>query len=105
MHTFHSPVDGRSTPVSRQNRGVVDNGAMFGVVNDLHGDILGAKCEDIELSSCGLVLVNNLWNDLTLHTPAGELKNSNSVLFCLGGCGRKVTQLLTEVNVNKTHTV
>lgn len=36
----HSPVDSRSSSVARQQGGVVDNGAMFGVVDDLHGDEL-----------------------------------------------------------------
>lgn len=75
--------------MARQQGGVVDDGAMFGVVNDLHGDELGAEGEDVELSTGGIVLSHYLWDGLALHTPAGELEDGNTILLRLSGCGAK----------------
>lgn len=71
--------------MARQQGGVVDDGAVFGVVDDLHGDELGAEGQDIELSTCGFVLGHHLRNGLALHTPAGELEDSHAILLCLSG--------------------
>lgn len=70
--------------MARQQRGVVDDGAVPGVVDDLHGDELGAEGQDVELGARGLVLSHHLWDGLTLHTPAGELEDRYAVLLGLG---------------------
>lgn len=75
--------------MARQQRGVVDDGAVFGVVDDLHGDELGAERQDVELGADGLVLSHHLRDSLALHTPAGELEHGNTILLRLSCCGRK----------------
>lgn len=75
--------------MARQQGGVVDDGAVFGVVDDLHGDELGAEGQDVELGTGGLVLSHNLRDGLALHTPARELEDGNSILLRLSCCGRK----------------
>ncbi len=75
--------------MARQQGGVVDNGAVFGVVDNLHGDELGAEGQDVELGTSGLVLSHHLCDGLALHTPAGELEDGNSILLRLGCCGIK----------------
>lgn len=69
--------------MTRQQGGVVDDGAMFGVVDDLHGDELGTEGQDVELGTRGLVLSHHLWDGLTLHTPAGELEDGHAILLSL----------------------
>ncbi|TNN79678.1 hypothetical protein EYF80_010052 [Liparis tanakae] len=73
----------------RQQGGVVDDGAVLGPVNDLHGDELGAEGQDVELGASGLVLSHHLWDGLALHTPAGELEDGDAILLRLSCCGKK----------------
>lgn len=80
-----SPVDGRGSPVAGQQGGVVDDGAVLGVVDDLHGDELGAERQDVELGAGGCVLSHHLWDGLALHTPAGEFEDGDAILLRLGG--------------------
>jgi len=75
--------------VQRQQGGVVDDGAVLGPVNDLHGDELGAEGQDVELGASGLVLSHHLWDGLALHTPAGELEDGDAILLRLSCCGEK----------------
>lgn len=70
--------------MARQQRGVVDDGAVFRLVDDLHGNKLRAERQDVELSSSLRILVHHLEDGLTLHAPAGEFENSNAILFCFG---------------------
>ena len=46
-----------------QDGGMVDDGAMFRVVDDIHGNELGTKWQHIEVSSKRLVLLKHLWRD------------------------------------------
>lgn len=62
---------------------MVDDGAMFRVVNDLHGDELGAEGQDIKLSASGCILSHHFWNGLALYTPAGKLEDRDAILLCL----------------------
>lgn len=80
--------------MARQQRGVVDDGAVFGVVDDLHGDELGAEGQDVELCTRCFVLGHHIRDGLALHTPAGELEDSHAVLLCLGGCVKKTTCII-----------
>lgn len=80
-----SPVDGRGPPVQRQDGWVVDDGAVFGVVDDLHGDELGAEGHDVELGPHGIVGVPHLWEGSPLHPPLREFENRRPVLL---GCHR-----------------
>lgn len=84
-HECHSPVDSGGSPVARQQGGVVDDGAVFGVVDDLHGDELGAEGQDVEFGACGFVLGHHILNGLALQTPAGELEDGDAILLCLSG--------------------
>ena len=93
-HVYHSPVDGRGSPVARQQGGVVDDRAVFRVVDDLHGDELGAKGQNIEFSTCGLVLSYHLWDGLALHTPAGGLEYRNTIFLRFSCCDQKKYQSL-----------
>lgn len=66
---------------------MVDDGAVFGVVDDLHGDKLGAEGQNVELGTCGRVLRHHLWDGLAFHAPAGELEYGHAIFLCLSGCG------------------
>ena len=44
-----------------QDGGMVNDGAMFGTVDDIHGDKLRAEREYIELSTKRLVFLKHLW--------------------------------------------
>lgn len=65
--------------------GVVDDGAVLGTVDDLHGDELRAEGQDVELGPHRPVLVHHLWDGLALQTPAGELEDGDAILLCLRG--------------------
>lgn len=69
--------------MARQQGGVVDDGAVLRVVDDLHGDELGAEWQDVEFGASGHVLSHHLWDGLALHAPAGELEDGYTVLLCL----------------------
>lgn len=75
--------------MARQQGGVVDDGAVSGVVDDLHGDELRAEGQDVELCAKGRVLSHHLRDGLALHTPAGELEDGDTVLLRLSCCGKK----------------
>lgn len=66
-----------------QQGGMIDDGAMFGVINDLHRDELGAEGQNIEFCSSSFVLIHHLWDGLALHSPAGELEDRDPVLLRL----------------------
>lgn len=93
-HRHYSPVDSRGSPVARQQGGVVDDGAVFGVVNDLHGNELGAEGQNVELGTRSLVLRHYLRDGLALHTPAGELEHGHAIFLRLSGCGKKEIKFL-----------
>lgn len=76
-----SPVDGRRPPVQRQDGRVVDDGAVFGVVDDLHGNELGAEGHDVEFGPHGIVSFPHLRQGVTLDPPLGELENRRAVLL------------------------
>lgn len=82
-----SPVDGRRSPVQRQDGRVVNDGAVLGVIDDVHGDELGAEGHHVELGSHRLVSTHHLRDGLSLHPPAGELKHGRAVLLRCHGCG------------------
>lgn len=69
--------------MARQQGGVVDDGAMFGVIDHLHGDELGAEGQNVEFCSSRFVLIHHFWDGLALHSPAGELEDRDPVLLCL----------------------
>lgn len=79
------PVDGGGPPVAWQQRGVVDDGAVLGVVDNLHGDELGAERQHVELGARGLVLGHHLRQRLALQAPAGKLEDRHIVPLCLDG--------------------
>lgn len=83
--------------MARQQRGVVDDGAVFGMVNNLHGNELGAEGHDVQFGACGFVLGHNLGYGLALHTPARKLEHGDAIFFCLCSCGKKKK---TEKNPN-----
>lgn len=66
---------------------VVDNGAMAGGIDDLHGDELAAEGQDIELSTQSLVFCHHVRHSLSSRPPAGELKHWHSILLSLQACG------------------
>lgn len=74
--------------MARQQGGVVDDGAVFGVVDDLHGDKLGAEGQNVELGARGCVLRHHLRYGLAFHAPAGELEHGHAVFLSLSGCGK-----------------
>ena len=76
--------------MSWQQRGVVDDGAVLGVVDNLHGDELGAEGQHVELGARGLVLGHHLRQRLALQAPAGKLEDRHVVPLCLDGCGRGI---------------
>lgn len=81
------PVDGRGPSVPREQTWVVDNGAMEGSIDDLHGNELAAEGQDIELGTQSLVFFHHLWQSLSSRPPAGELEHWHSILLSLQTCG------------------
>lgn len=75
------PVNGRSSSVSGQERRVVDDGAVSGMVDHIHGNELGAEGHDVEFSAHGFVGFHHLRDWLPLHSPARELKHRCAVFF------------------------
>lgn len=69
--------------MARQQGGVVDDGAVPGPIDHLHGDELGAEGQDVELGAAGLVLSHHLRDGLALHAPARELEDGNAILLRL----------------------
>lgn len=67
---------------------MVDNGAMLGVIDDVHGDELGTEGHDVELSSHRLVCVHHLRNGLSLDPPPWELEHRCPVLLRRHRCTR-----------------
>lgn len=81
-----SPVDGRRSPVQRQDGRVVNDGAVLRVVDDIHGDELGAEGHHVELGPHRLIRIHHLRDGLSLHPPAGEFKHRRAVLLRRHGC-------------------
>lgn len=73
--------------MARQQGGVVDDGAVSGVVDHLHGDELGAERQHVQLGAYCLVLVHHVRDGLALQAPARELEHWHAVLLRLGRCG------------------
>lgn len=72
--------------MARQKGGVVDDGAVSGVVDHLHGDELGAEGQHVQLCTHCLVLVHHIRDGLALQSPARELEHRHAILLCLGRC-------------------
>lgn len=68
--------------MQRQDGRVVDDGAMLGVINYVHGDELGAEGHDVEFSAHRLVGIHHLWDGLPLDPPPWELEHRRPVLLC-----------------------
>lgn len=66
---------------------VVDDGAMAGGIDDLHGDELAAEGQDVELSTQSLVFCHHVRQSLSFLPPAGKLKHWYSILLGLQACG------------------
>lgn len=77
-----SPVNGRGPPVQGQDGRVVDDGAVVGVVDDPHGDELGAEGHDVELSPNRSVGIPHLWEGVPFDSPLWEFENWRPVLLC-----------------------
>lgn len=67
--------------MQRKDGGVVDDGAVLWVIDDIHGDELWAEGHDIELSSHRFVSIHHLRDGLPLDSPPWELKHRCPVLF------------------------
>ena len=65
-----------------QDGRVVDDGAVLGVVDDVHGDELGAEGHDVKLGAHRLVGLHHLGDGLPLESPPGELEHRRPVLLC-----------------------
>ena len=76
-----SPVDGWGSSVQRQDGRVVDDGAVLGVIDDVHGDELGAEGHDVELGTHRLVGIHHLRDGLPLDPPPWELEHGSPVLL------------------------
>lgn len=55
--------------------GVVDDGAVLWVVDDVHGDKLGAEGHDVKFSTHRFVGLHYLWNGFPLDPPPRELEH------------------------------
>lgn len=64
-----------------QDGWVVDDGAVLGVINDVHGDELGAEGHDVELGIHCLVGIHHLRNGLSLDPPPWELEHWRPILL------------------------
>lgn len=67
--------------MQRQDGRVVDDGAVLGVIDDVHGDELGAEGHDIELGAHSLVRIHHLRDGLPLHPPPWELEHRSPILL------------------------
>lgn len=76
-----SPIDGRGPPVQRQDGRVVDDGAVLRVVDDLHGDELGAEGHDVEFGPHRVVRSPHIRQGIALHPPLGEFEHRRPVLL------------------------
>lgn len=65
---------------------MVDDGAVLRVIDDVHGDKLGAEGHDVEFGSHRLVRIHHLRNGLSLHPPPGEFKHGRAVFLRCNGC-------------------
>ena len=63
-----------------QQGGVVDDAVVLWEVNHVHGDELGAEGKDIEISSHGLVLAEDVWEGLSLPPPPLHLEHVHPIL-------------------------
>lgn len=66
---------------------VVDDGAMAGGTDDLHGDELAAEGQDVEFSTQSLVFCHHIRQSLSFYPPAGELEHRHSILLGFQACG------------------
>lgn len=67
--------------MQRQDGGVVDDGAVLGVIDDVHGDELGAEGHDVELGTHRLVGIHHLRDGPPLDPPPWELEHRRPVLL------------------------
>lgn len=92
IHKHHgpkaSPVDGGGPSVQRQQRRVVDDGAVRGVVDHVHGDELGAEGHHVELGADRFVSVHHLRDGLPFDSPPGELKQRRPVFLRGHSCNK-----------------
>lgn len=65
---------------------MVNDGAVLRVIDDVHGDELGAEGHHVEFGSHRLVRVHHRWDGLSLHPPPRELKHGRAVLRRRHGC-------------------
>lgn len=77
-----SPVDGRGSSVQRQDGWVVDDGAVRGMVDDIHGYELGTERHDVELCAHSLICLHHLCDGLPLDTPPWKLEHWCPILLC-----------------------
>lgn len=78
-----SPVDGRGPSVPGKQTWVVDDGAVAGRVDDLHGDELAAEGQDVELGTQSLVFGHDVGQSLSFRPPAGKLEHWHTILLGL----------------------
>lgn len=64
-----------------QDGGMVDDGAVHGVINDVHRDELGAEGHDVELGAHSLVGIHHLRDGLPLDPPSWELEHWRPILL------------------------
>lgn len=104
MYYMSSPVDGGRSSMSGQKGRVVNDGAVFGVVNHIHWDELRAEGHDVQLGAHRLVRLHYFRNGLPLHPPAWELEHWCPVLLCHRRWRSERNQLCNLSDIKADHT-
>lgn len=82
---FFLPGDGVGTAMSWKNRRMVDDALVFGGLDDLHRNELGAEGQNVERRIDGPILFEHGGNDDTLLPPRFKFEHGNAVLSGLRG--------------------
>lgn len=61
--------------------GMVNDGAVLGMIDDVHGDELGAERHDVDLGIHRHVGFHHFRDGLSFHSPPRELENRCAVLL------------------------
>ena len=68
--------------MARQYGGMIDNGTLWRVIDNLHRYELRAEGHDIEFGTQTFVLLNHLWDSNLLRLPTWVFENLDAITLC-----------------------